>query len=162
MLYLSRFATIAYDDGVDATVAASQAEAIAAIRRFYAAWNVHQREQALPVISPQFVDHAGPTAGAYGREGFLLACATISELLVDVVVQVEDLLPAERGCVVALLTCSATQIGPFPGLPFTGQPRRVTWTAINVFRLEHGQLVERWDCTGIVPAQRRGEVCIAG
>jgi predicted ester cyclase len=151
-LYLSRFATIAYADEEDDTAAARKAEAMSLIQRFSAAWNMRQVEQALLVISPQFVDHAMPMEYAYGREGFLLACALIAQALAEVHVRVSDLLLAERGGVVAFLTFAAVQIGPYPGLPFSGHPQSVTWKAISVFRVERGLLVEHWDCTGIVPS----------
>ncbi|MCY4087960.1 MAG: ester cyclase [Actinomycetia bacterium] len=51
---------------------------------------------------------------------------------------------AEGDRVVLRFTAHGTHEGEFRGIPPTG--KRVTWTGINIYRLEGGKIVERWVC----------------
>jgi steroid delta-isomerase-like uncharacterized protein len=54
-----------------------------------------------------------------------------------------DEMIAEGDRVVVLWTFHGTQQGEFYGLPATGRP--VTYSGINVFRIDGGKIVEIWD-----------------
>ena len=51
---------------------------------------------------------------------------------------------AEGDRVVLRFTVYGTHEGEFHGIPPTG--KQVTWTGINIYRLEDGKIVERWVC----------------
>ena len=61
--------------------------------------------------------------------------------LADVEMVVQDLI-AEGDLVAARITSSATQVGPFMGLPPTG--RRYTIGELHLFRLRDDRIVEHW------------------
>lgn len=59
--------------------------------------------------------------------------------------------PADGGKVVIHITFSGRHVKEFLGLPPTGAP--VSWTSIEVYRIENNKIVERWvqaDTTGLM------------
>lgn len=54
----------------------------------------------------------------------------------------QDVVFAAEDKVVVVLTLRGTHIGPFLGIEPTG--KEVSWTSIEIFRLENGKIVERW------------------
>jgi uncharacterized protein YhfF/predicted ester cyclase len=74
----------------------------------------------------------------------------------DLRIEIEDLI-AEADKVVARMSFSGTHRGPFRGIPPTG--RQVHFTAIRVYRIDHGMIVESWanqDALGLL-AQLQSE-----
>jgi len=126
----------------------------ALIKQFYLACNTGDLEVVLPFIAPTFQDHAAPEDCAYGIDGFLQARKRGSQALRDVTIEIDDLLSAERHCVVAMLTIHATQVGEYKGIPYPGQPRAITWRTISVLRCQYHKLIEHWECTAITPVAR--------
>ena len=124
----------------------------ALIRQFYLACNTGELEMVLPFIAPIFTDHAAPEQCAYGIEGFVQARKLSGQALREVTIEIDDLLSAERHCVVAMLTIHATQVGEYKGVPYPGHPRAITWRTISVLRCQHGKLIEHWECTAITPS----------
>lgn len=69
----------------------------------------------------------------------------------DFIAHLDDIYPAEGGKVVIHITFTGRHIAPFLGQQPTG--RAVIWTSIEVYRIEHGQVAERWvqaDTTGLM------------
>ena len=109
------------------------------IRRFYAEL-VNQRkiELADEIVSPDFDDHA---AHGRGLEQFKSLFSSMIAIFPDIQVALEDLI-AEDDKVVARVQFSATQARSFRGFPPTHQ--QVTYSGMDIFRIENGKLVERW------------------
>jgi len=110
--------------------------------------------------SPAYVDHTpSPIRGlASGRDGVREAFALFRQAFPDTKHTIEDLI-AEGDRVVARISARGTHTGELFGHGPTG--RVVTLTAIAIYRLVAGQIMERWaeqspgvlDQLGI-PAQR--------
>lgn len=74
----------------------------------------------------------------------------------------DEIYPAEDGRVIIHITFSGRHVGDFAGHRPTGRP--VSWTSIEVYRIEDGRIAERWvqaDTAGLfaqlsAPAGRRG------
>jgi predicted ester cyclase len=93
--------------------------------------------------SPGYVDHTpSPLRGlARGREGVRLAFALFQRAFPDTRHTIEDLV-AEGDRVVARIQAQGTHTGELFGHPPTGKD--VTLTAIAIYRVVAGQIVERW------------------
>jgi predicted ester cyclase len=93
--------------------------------------------------SPDYVDRT-PSSGrslAPGREGVRQAFALFQKAFPDTRHTIEDLI-AEGDRVVARISARGTHTGELFGHAPTG--RVVTLTAITVYRLVDGRIVERW------------------
>jgi predicted ester cyclase len=69
----------------------------------------------------------------------------------DFVARLDDIYPAPGDRVVIHITFTGRHVGTFFGREATGLP--VTWTSIEVYRLAHGKVAERWvqaDTTGLM------------
>lgn len=93
-----------------------------------------------------------------GREGFKQFFAGFGQAVSDGEYTIHDLI-AEGDKVVLYGTFSATHTGEMQGIPATG--RHFDLTAIDIFRLEDGKIVEHWDVVnqmgmlqqlGVIPA----------
>ena len=92
------------------------------------------------LIAPHAVFHTYPF-GDDPRSGMRAAMERISTALSDVVFTVHELI-AEGDLVCARLTTSATQTGPFMGMPATGRHYEIE--ELHLFRVRDGQVVEHW------------------
>jgi len=92
------------------------------------------------LIAPDAVFHTYPF-GDDPRAGMRAAIERLSTALSDVVFTVHELI-AEGGLVCARLTTSATQTGPFMGLPASGRHYEIE--ELHLFRVRNGQVVEHW------------------
>jgi len=94
------------------------------------------------VVAVDYVEHfpvpPGWPAGLAGLKQFI---EVTRAAFPDLQYVVEDLV-AEDDKVVARITASGTQTGPFMMLPPTG--RRATWTEIHIARFAGGKMVEHW------------------
>ena len=104
------------------------------------------------LVSPDFVDHDAPPDQATGPEGVKLTLAMVQRSLSDFHVLTEDII-AEGDRVVTRHTAEATQTGPFLGVAPTG--KRLKWTAISIYRLVGGKIVERWGLMDFRSLQRQ-------
>jgi steroid delta-isomerase-like uncharacterized protein len=112
----------------------------ALIRRFVD--EVFQRgsmEAVDQLVAVDFVPHTFP--GTTDRDGLKSAMARVAEGPADAEFTIDDLI-AEGDRVVARLTASATQVGPFMGMPPSG--KRYTIEEIHVFVVRHGRISEHW------------------
>ena len=92
------------------------------------------------LIAADFTPHTwGPVEP--GRDSLKAAMERVSAGLADASMTIEDVV-AEDGRVVVRLTSSATQVGPFMGLPPSG--RRYEIGEIHWFRVRDGQVAEHW------------------
>ena len=109
------------------------------IRRFYAEL-VNQRKMAVAdeIISPDFNDHA---ASGRGLAHFKSLYASMTAIFPDIQVSIEDLV-AEDDKVAARVEVTATQAKSFRGFP--SADKQVTYSGMDLFRIEDGKIVERW------------------
>jgi steroid delta-isomerase-like uncharacterized protein len=112
-------------------------------------------------LAPGFVNHDPFPGFAPDREGFRRIGQVFREGFPDWRSQLEALI-AEGDLVAERFTARGTHQGEIMGVAPTG--RQVTLAGINIFRVQDGQLVERWGRTddlgflqqlGIVPAMQR-------
>jgi steroid delta-isomerase-like uncharacterized protein len=93
-------------------------------------------------LDPGFVNHDAPFPGAPdGPEGMRMAATTYRRALPDWHSDVEQLI-AEDDLVVEVFTASGTHDGELMGVPGTG--KTLTLRGVNIFRIRHGRIVERW------------------
>ena len=109
------------------------------IRQFYTEL-INQRKIELvdQIISPDFDDHA---AQGRGLEQFKALYSTMVAIFPDIRVSLEDLI-AEGDKVVARVEISARQAKSFRGFP--PADKQVTYSGMDIFRIEDGKVVERW------------------
>jgi steroid delta-isomerase-like uncharacterized protein len=109
-------------------------------------------------LAPGFVNHDPFPGFASDREGFRRIGQVFRQAFPDWHSQLEALI-AEGDLVAERFTARGTHQGELMGVAPTG--REVTLAGINIFRVQDGQLVERWGRTddlgllqqlGIVPA----------
>lgn len=79
-----------------------------------------------------------------GREGYKQIFAYLLSAFPDTQLTIEDII-AEGNKVVIRSTWTGTHQGEFMGIPATG--KQVSTTAINIYRIENGKLVEEWSGT---------------
>jgi predicted ester cyclase len=121
----------------------------ALVARFYDEVLNHKRLDVIDeVIAPDFIEHGSPPV--VGRDGFRAFVSGLVEALPDFEFTVNDWI-VEGDRVAARCAASGTHRGELWGFAATG--RRVRWTAIHIWRIADGRLVERWsevDLQGIV------------
>jgi len=111
----------------------------ALVQRFYEQVINQKNLAALDqFISPTAVNHTVPAGLPQGPSQFLsMHLGAFPDLKASVV----DLL-ADGDKVVALVSIHGTHQGAFRATSPTGKP--ITVTAINIFRIENGKMVEHW------------------
>lgn len=119
------------------------------VARFYEeVLNAKHLDRIDALVAPKFVEHGTPQME--GRDAFRAFVASLLEALPDFRFEVHDWI-VEGDRVVARCSAGGTHDGELFGFAPTGN--RVTWTAIHIWRVVHGQLAERWsqaDMLGIV------------
>jgi predicted ester cyclase len=122
----------------DETAAANKA----LLRRFYkdvyVDWNMSLADR---VVSPQFTSHDWPEGGPTGPKPFRAYYSAIRSAVPDARYEVDDLI-AEGDRVVVRWRLLGTHKGEFRGIAPTGRP--ITLKGIAIYRVESGQLMERW------------------
>jgi steroid delta-isomerase-like uncharacterized protein len=101
------------------------------------------------LVADDFVPHTWPS-DPNGKAALKAAIERVAAGLSDVTMTIDDLV-AEGDEVVARLTASATQVGPFMGLQPSGKSYAIG--EIHIFRIERGRIVEHWhqaDMLGIM------------
>lgn len=93
------------------------------------------------LLAPDFVEHGAPAGLPAGRDGFREFASALRIGFPDFRWSVDDWIVAGDK-VVARGGGKGTHSGEFLGAPPTG--RSVEWTAIHIFRVQDGKLVERW------------------
>ena len=113
-------------------------------RRFYEEVFTKGNLSALEeFIAADFVDHNpfGPETVS-SLEGLKEMFGMFNAAFPDMTLTVEDQI-AEGDKVVSRFTTTGTHKGEFMGIPATG--KTVTISAIDIHRIENGQIVEHWD-----------------
>jgi steroid delta-isomerase-like uncharacterized protein len=114
----------------------------AVVRRFVEEIFVQGRKDAVDeLVAEDFVAHTWPSTTGDPRADLKAAIDRVAGGLADSAFTIDGLI-AEGDAVAARLTTSATQVGPFMGLPPSG--KRYTIQEIHWFRLRDGQVVEHW------------------
>jgi len=100
-----------------------------------------QLELANQLIADTYVHHGAIPGLPPGREGFRQVVTLLRTAFPDLQVTIEDLI-AEGDIVAARVIASGTHRGAIGGISPTGT--RATFTAIHIYRIDAGQVVERW------------------
>ena len=113
----------------------------AAVQQFYQAFN--QRNPALldTIVQPDFVDHNPGPGQPAGLNGLKTVFASLQEAFPDLEIRIDGLL-ADDDYAATRLTARGTHTGGFMGMPPT--ERKVTFSAIDYYRLDAGRIVEAW------------------
>jgi steroid delta-isomerase-like uncharacterized protein len=121
-------------------------EAIA--RRLYEElWNRGNFAVVHELIAEHVVDHTPlPTQGA-GLEGFKQLVSTVSAAFPDLHITVDDVIGSGEKVSVRW-TARGTNMGPLLGLPPSGE--HITIEGIDIFRMEHGRVVEHWGWLDVI------------
>ncbi len=93
------------------------------------------------LMAPDFTEHGAPPGLPAGREGFKQFVSVLRSAFPDFRWSVDDW-TVDGDKVVARGGGRGTHRGDFLGVPPTGRPAE--WTAIHIFRVQDGKLVERW------------------
>lgn len=113
----------------------------ALVRAFEAHIDARELDAAIALLSPEFVDHTpgiGLPSGFDGvRAFFLMQFAGLPDNHRHSMEMI-----AEGDKVVHRLSGEGTHLGILLGMPPTG--RRVTWSCIDIWRVEDGRLAEHW------------------
>jgi steroid delta-isomerase-like uncharacterized protein len=107
-------------------------------KEVYGDWNMTLVDA---VVSPQFVSHDWPKGGPTGPQAFRDYYSALRSAVPDARYVVDDVI-AEGDRVVVRWRMLGTHERAFGDIPPTG--RAITLKGVAVYRLEGGQLVERW------------------
>jgi steroid delta-isomerase-like uncharacterized protein len=116
----------------------------ALVRRFYEeVWDRGNSDFAFEVFAEDYVRHdLRPTEALPGPEGQKRIADDFRSAFPDLRVMV-DLVIGEGDFVVGRWTATGTHSGSWGALEPTG--RRATFSAVNIFRFDHGKVVEIWN-----------------
>ena len=113
----------------------------AIVQRFYEAFNGRKLPMLDEIVTPDFIDHNPGPGQPTGREGLKAALAGLQAAFPDMQIHIDGLL-AEGDQVALRLTARGTNTGSLLGMPPSG--RKVTFNAIEYYRLAAGRIVECW------------------
>jgi steroid delta-isomerase-like uncharacterized protein len=113
----------------------------ALVREFEQLINARDLATALTLFTADFVDHTPPAWLPPGLEGVRAFFNMQFAAFPDGQITSEDMI-AEGDKVVHRMSGEGTHQGPFLGIPPTG--KRVTWSFIDIWRIENGLLAEHW------------------
>jgi steroid delta-isomerase-like uncharacterized protein len=119
----------------------SSEESKTLIRRFVAAADRSDFEEATKCLSPDITVHIGGMPGPLDLATFFEFGQAWHSAFPDEVTSFEDQI-AEGDKVVSRMTSRATHVGEFQGVPPTG--KRIAVTGIWIDRVVDGKIVERW------------------
>ena len=113
----------------------------AIVRRFVDEIFVQGRKETVDeLLADDFVAHTWPSTG-HPKDDLKAAIDRVAGALADSAFTIDDLI-ADGDRVAVRLTTSATQVGPFMGMPPSG--KRYSIEEIHIFRLRDGKVVEHW------------------
>ena len=115
----------------------------AIIRRLYReVWNLGHLEVLEDIISADFVGHRSGRPDHLGPEAVRQSVVALCEAFPDGRFTIEDMV-VEGDRVAVRFTGHATHMGEFQGVEPTA--RQITVTGIGIYRIDGGQIVERWE-----------------
>lgn len=113
----------------------------ALVRSLFDAVNTKNVNAVDELMLTDYVDNDAYPGQPQGREGYKQIFAYLLSAFPDSHLKIEDIV-AEGDKVVVRSTWTGTHQGEFMGLAATG--KQVSTTAINIYRIENGKLVEEW------------------
>jgi predicted ester cyclase len=126
------------------------------VRRFYAAAEaVLATGEAAPLdafVAPDLTEHPAQPGAASGRDGFVRALLALRATFPDLTLVVDEVRAAGEDEVLARVHAEGAGSGAFLGRPVPASAGQ--WGPVEVWRLEGGQIVERWsrlDPTVLLP-----------
>jgi steroid delta-isomerase-like uncharacterized protein len=118
----------------------SDAENVQLIRRLTDVVNSRKYDEMDDLFADSFVDRS-PAWSVKNLDELKRIIAAAHQSL-DMYVTQDQIYAADGSKVVSHITYTGRHVGTFMGMPPTGKP--VTWTSIEVYRLENNKIVERW------------------
>lgn len=113
----------------------------ALVRRFIKEIFVEGRRETVDeLLADDFIAHTWPSTG-HPKDDLKSAIDRTSKGLANPTFTIDDLI-AEDDQVAARLTTSATQVGPFMGMPPSGKTYKIE--EIHIFRIRGGKVTEHW------------------
>jgi predicted ester cyclase len=122
--------------------------------RYLAAVNAHDTSAFPEIFTEAYIQHSGRSPS--GLQAQIVNFQRVFENWPDFQSRIEDrILGGDR--IVARTIFSATHSRPVQGFAPSG--KRVTWGAIDIWRVENGKLAEHWDIVDVAGLlkQLRGE-----
>lgn len=116
------------------------ADNIALVRRISEVVNARRLEEMDELFADSFVDRN--PAWTVTDLGQLKGIIKAAHEALDFTAHLDDIYAADGGKVVLMITFTGRHVGRFFGKEPTG--KEVTWTSIEVYRVEGGKVVERW------------------
>ncbi|MEU5385064.1 ester cyclase [Kitasatospora cineracea] len=116
------------------------AENTAVVQRVSDAVNAHRYDDLDELFGPEFRDNnpAWSVTSLEELKGIIIG----AHRALDFHAHLDALYPADPDKVIMHITFTGRHVGPFFGIEPTG--KEVSWTSLEVYRLEHGKVVERW------------------
>ena len=113
----------------------------ALVRRLFEAWNTGNMDLIDELLIPDYVDNDALPGQTQGLEGYKQIGAYLLNVFPDMKMTIDDLI-IEGDKVAVRSTFSGTHKAEFMGIAPTG--KKVTFTAINIYRIVDGKFVEEW------------------
>jgi predicted ester cyclase len=118
--------------------------------RYLAAVNAHDTGTFPEIFTDAYIQHSGRSPS--GLQAQISNFQRIFENWPDFQSRIEDrIFGADR--IVARVTFSATHTRTVLGFAPTG--KRITWGAIDIWRVENGKLAEHWDMVDVAGLQKQ-------
>ena len=119
----------------------TEEEAAAWVAAEFAAWNAHDSEQMAALYAPDAILHWGIGIDAEGTDEIAASFDAFLTAFPGVRGTVEQVLVAGDTIIVRYIAIGV-QEADFMGIPPSRET--VTWTGINIYRLDCGLIAERW------------------
>lgn len=103
--------------------------------------NEHNGDHAGRYLTEDMQFHAGTVGTITGRDNVAGLLTTVVTSIPDLHAELQDIV-GEGNEVVVRLVVTGTQEGALLGIPATG--RHVQWDAVDVYRIERGQISQEW------------------
>mgnify|MGYP001101279128 FL=1 len=116
----------------------------AVIRSLYEAFNKHNPVLLDEIMAIDFVDAPNTPFELRGLESYKKFEATFIKAFPDYQDTIEDIIAeGDKVWVLGKVTGTHTGEWEFLGIKFAPTGKKITWTALNIFRIVNGKIVER-------------------
>jgi len=116
----------------------------AVIRRLYEAFNKHDPALLDEIMAIDFVDAPNTPFELRGLESYKKFEATFIKAFPDYQDTIEDIIAeGDKVWVLGKVTGTHTGEWEFLGIKFAPTGKKITWRALNIFRIVNGKIVER-------------------
>ena len=116
----------------------------AIVRSLYEAFNKHNPDLLDELMAPDFVDAPNTPLELRGLETYKKFEATFIKGFPDYQDAIEDIIAeGDKVWVLARVTGTHTGEWEFLGIRFAPTGKKIAWTAVNIFRIVNGKIVER-------------------